>query len=155
MLCSGSDRSTQHRSTQHRGTPVAKRARASRSSHRPGGQGPSRSGKPAARAASAGGPQAPPLPEPDIELAIEAVEDDLTELTIEEPAAPPVPEPTGRRRSRRATRTRSDDLGARAAAENAWVRADLRRIGLVSAVLLAALAVAWLVFVVLDVLRLY
>jgi hypothetical protein len=35
------------------------------------------------------------------------------------------------------------------------VRADLRRIGIISAVLLAGLAVAWVVFVLLDVLGLY
>jgi hypothetical protein len=59
------------------------------------------------------------------------------------------------RRARRSARSRPDDLAARAAAEDVWVRADLRRIGIISAVLLAGLAVAWVIFVLLDVLGLY
>jgi len=69
------------------------------------------------------------------------------------PAAAP-PESKRTRRARRA-KTRPDDLAARAAAENGWVREDLRRIWIVSAILMAALAVSWVLFVALDVLGLY
>jgi hypothetical protein len=60
-----------------------------------------------------------------------------------------------RRRARRRTKARPDDLAARAAAETVWVREDLRRIGIVSLILVVTLAVAWLVFGVMDVLGLY
>jgi hypothetical protein len=62
---------------------------------------------------------------------------------------------TPRRDRRRSAKQRTDDLTARGAAESVWVRADLRRIGLVSLVLLALLAAAWVIFGVLDVLSLY
>ena len=60
-----------------------------------------------------------------------------------------------RRRERRRPKQRTDDLTSRAAAENVWVREDLRRIGIVSVVLLVALAVCWVIFGMLDVLSLY
>jgi hypothetical protein len=62
---------------------------------------------------------------------------------------------TSSRRTRRRTKARPNDLTARASAETVWVRADLRRIGIVSAILLVALGLAWVVFVVTDVLGLY
>jgi hypothetical protein len=67
----------------------------------------------------------------------------------------PAVEPKRTRRARQRAKSRPDDLAARAVAEDAWVRADLRRIALVSVVLLAGLAVAWVAFVLLDVLSLY
>lgn len=137
---------------------MAKRSRASRSAHRPGGQGPTRSKKPV------GAPDAPDEsvaaspPGVDVDAAVEAadpVEAGYTELTIEEAAPASAPARATRRRSRRRAKAKSDELEVRAASESVWVRADLRRIAFVSAVLLVALAVAWIVFVVLDVLRLY
>jgi hypothetical protein len=65
------------------------------------------------------------------------------------------PRRSRRRERRRSPKQRADDLTARATAESVWVRADLRRIGLVSVVLLVLLAVAWVIFGVLDVLNLY
>jgi hypothetical protein len=59
---------------------------------------------------------------------------------------------TSRRTSKRRT---AEELTARAAAEDAWVREDLRRIGLISVLLLVLLAVAWVLFGVVDVLGLY
>jgi len=72
----------------------------------------------------------------------------------------PAEEPaSGRRTRRRAARTSKrrsrDDLTSRAAAETLWVREDLRRIGIVSVVVMAGLAVAYVVFGALDVLNLY
>jgi hypothetical protein len=135
---------------------VAKRTRASRSTHRPGGLGPSRSKKTSSASSAAGQPDAPA--EADLDAAVASVEAEYTELTIEETAPAETATPAAhstRRRSRRRTKARSDDLEARAGAESVWVREDLRRIGIVSVALLAGLAVAWVVFVVLDVLSLY
>jgi hypothetical protein len=86
------------------------------------------------------------------EVAAAAVASVATAETVEEP-------PTGRRARRRA-RGRSSkkgqaDLAARSAAEDVWVREDLRRIGVISALLIAGLAVAYVVFGVVDVLGLY
>jgi hypothetical protein len=93
-----------------------------------------------------------PLAAPvDIDAAIDDVLYEETELTIAEPATPSVP--VGR--PRRAVKVRQDSLQARIAAENVYVRDDLRRIAVVSAILFAALAAAWFVFVFLDVLGLY
>lgn len=82
--------------------------------------------------------------------------EEVTGLTIAETAAVEPAPPTRRsRQERRRTRTRPDDLEARMASENVWVREDLRRIGVVSVVLLASLAVAWVLFVAVDLLGLY
>ena len=75
--------------------------------------------------------------------------------TPAEPATQPEPRRSRRRDRRRGAKQRSDDLAARAAAETVWVRADLRRIGIVSVILLVALAVSWVIFGLLDVLSLY
>jgi hypothetical protein len=144
---------------------VAKRVRGSRSAHRPGGQGPNRTKRTSETA---------PLAADDLELAGagESVTDaDYIEVEVDEEAvaalaavtpapaaeAEAQPQPTrSPRRARRSSRKqRSGDLATRAASEDVWVRADLRRIGLVSVVLLVALAACWFVFGFLDVLDLY
>jgi hypothetical protein len=132
---------------------VAKRVRGSRSTHRPGGQGPSRTRKTTdgSTTAAEGVSQATTGVEP--EAGIETVDAEYTELAVAESA--PAPEPKRARRARRRTKSRPDDLAARAAAEDVWVREDLRRIGIVSAVLIGGLAVAWVLFVLLDLLSLY
>jgi hypothetical protein len=146
---------------------VAKRVRRSRSAHRPGGQGPSRAKK------------TPESEAPSVDEVLEAEPaEELpsgftdSEVEVDEVAAAAVAEttavaatatqaessearPTRRRDRRRTRKQRPDDLEARAAAETVWVRADLRRIGIVSLVLFAALAVCWVVFGVVDVLDLY
>ncbi|MEX1294656.1 MAG: hypothetical protein AB1Z67_00660 [Candidatus Limnocylindrales bacterium] len=76
------------------------------------------------------------------------------------PEEPPAQErPAGKRSRRRAARSSKrksqDDLASRAAAETAWVRGDLRRIGVVSIVLVTLLAVSYVLFGMLDVLGLY
>ena len=153
---------------------MAKRVRGSRSAHRPGGQGPSRAKKTSGSAAPAPVDVAPASAD---EYATEADEyvteaDEFVtdagsgEVEVDEvavaalAAAGPSPEQTGqvrspRRARRKARKQRPDDLAARAAAEDVWVREDLRRIGIVSVVLLVALALAWVVFAFLDVLNLY
>jgi hypothetical protein len=93
-----------------------------------------------------------------------------TEVEVDEEAAAAIaavttttPQPEqaapGRRAQRRVRgrsgRKSRDELSARAAAEDAWVRADLRRIAFVSVVLLAMLAIAYLVLGVVDVLGWY
>lgn len=137
---------------------MAKRSRASRSAHRPGGQGPTRSKKPADAADAPGESAVASSPEVDVDAAVDAadaVEAGYTELTIEEAAPAPAAAGATRRRSRRRAKAKSDDLEVRAASESVWVRSDLRRIAVVSAVMLVTLAVAWVLFVLLDVLRLY
>jgi hypothetical protein len=132
---------------------VARRARASRSSHRPGGQGPDRPRKTGDVAFTAPPPEPEPATDADIDAAIESIGSQYPDVPVAQ-AAPPV-EPKRTRRARQRAKGRPDDLAARAVAEDAWVRADLRRIGIVSVVLLAGLATAWVVFVLLDVLSLY
>jgi hypothetical protein len=129
---------------------VAKRVRGSRSSHRPGGQGPSRT---KTDEASISDPALAPDASAgvDIDAAVGTVEAGYTELAIDESAVPA----TKTRRVRRTTKARSDSLSVRAAAEDAFVREDLRRIGVVSLVLVIGLAVAWLLFVAMDLLGLY
>jgi hypothetical protein len=143
---------------------VAKRTRASRSARRPGGQGPSRTKKTSEAGTS------PAIPtEPEVSGA-EEIGASYQEVEVDEVAAAAVAataktprsedEVTGRRarrraRGRTAKKRSQQDLASRAAAETAWVREDLRRIGVVSVVLLAALAIAYVVFGVMDVLSLY
>jgi len=132
---------------------VAKKVRGVSSTHRPGGQGPSRSKKTSDASTSA----AEGVSEATTDVN-EPIDAEYSEITLEEPAAAATavaPAESKRRRSRRRTRVRSDDLASRAAAENVWVREDLRRIGIVSVVLVAALAVSWVVFYLMDVLSLY
>lgn len=148
---------------------MAKRTRASRSARRPGGQGPNRTKKSSGAETSSATPA-----DPEVSSA-EDIGADYSEVEVDEvaaaavaaatttqaaEAAQPAQEPSSGRRSRRrkerTSKKRSqDDLAARAAAETVWVRADLRRIGIVSVVLLVALAVAYLIFGVMDVLGLY
>jgi len=132
---------------------VAKRVR-SRSTYRPGGQGPSRTKKTSDDSTSAA-EDVSQTTDDAVDSAIAATGAEYTEIAVD-PAAAPAPAATSRRRSRRrGAKARPDDLAARAAAENVWVREDLRRIGIVSVILLVALALAWVVFVAMDVLNLY
>ena len=138
---------------------MAKRVR-SRSTHRPGGQGPSRTKKTSeagastaddVTVASADGPVT------DVDYSEVEVDEEAVAALAASPATPEA-QPAARspRRARRSGRKqRSSDLAARAAAEDVWVRGDLRRIGLVSLVLLVALAASWVVFGFFDVLNLY
>ncbi len=130
---------------------MAKKVHGVSSTHRPGGQGPSRNKKTSDAAAAEGASEATT----DVNEPIDA---EYSEITPEEPVAvatAAAPAESKRRRSRRRTRVKSDDLASRATAEDVWVRADLRRIGIVSVVLVAALAVSWVVFYLMDVLSLY
>lgn len=123
---------------------MAKRVRGSRSAHRPGGQGPSRTSKNDASSAEAS-------VDVDIDAAVESVGTEYTELALEETA----PAPVKSRRTRRATKVKADSLQARSAAEDVYVREDLRRIGVVSVILVVSLMVAWVIFAFMDVLSLY
>ena len=142
---------------------MAKRSRASRSARRPGGQGPTRTKKPSGAEASS---------ETSVDPGVSPAEEigaSYSEVEVDEIAAAAVAaaattqatqEPTtGKRARRRAVRTAKrktqDDLASRAAAETIWVRQDLRRIVVVSIVLIVALAVAYVVFGRVDVLGLY
>jgi len=132
---------------------VAKRVR-SRGSYRPGGQGPSRT-KSAAPGAT--------------DAASDAIVGDVAydEVEVDEIAAAAVASATpaqpaaateGRRasrRERRRPRGRTDELAARATAESTWVQDDLRRIAVITVILVVALVVAWVVFGYLDILGLY
>lgn len=143
---------------------MAKRTRASRSAHRPGGQGPNRMKKSSGAEASPATPADPAVSTAeDIGAAYSEVEvDEVTAAAIAAATttAETTSEPTtGRRSRRRAARSTKrkgrDDLESRAAAEIVWVRADLRRIGVVSVILILALGAAYVVFGVMDVLGLY
>lgn len=123
---------------------MAKRVRGQRASHRIGGQAPQRR----ASEATASRTLTPPVA-PDLDAAIDSVFYDA-ELTIQEPATTVVPT-----KPRRGARIKVDSLDARVAAENIYVRDDLRRILFVSIVLFGALAVCWFLFVFLNVLGLY
>ena len=143
---------------------MAKRTRASRSARRPGGQGPTRTTRKTSDAESS--------LEATAETEVASAEEigaTYSEVEVDEVAAAAVaastsaretPEQTVGRRSRRRVQGRSgkkarEDLAARTVAEDAWVREDLRRIAIVSVVLVAALAVAYVIFGMLDVLGLY
>ena len=125
---------------------MAKRVRGQRATHRMGGHAAPqrRPSEPSVSRLSADGPA------PDIDAAIETVLLDEAELTVAEPISA-----THAARPRRGAKVRADSLQARIAAENVYVREDLRRILVVSAILFGALAVAWVVFVFLDVFGLY
>ena len=130
---------------------MAKRVRGSHSTHRPGGQAPTRPQKPttASAVSSASGDVASAA---DIDQAIDSVVLETTEVTIADPVAPA---PWRQSRARKRVTVKADSLQARVAAENVYVREDLRRIAVVSGILIAGLAVAWVLFVLLDLLGLY
>jgi hypothetical protein len=128
---------------------VAKRVRGSHSTHRPGGHVPVRQQKPPAATASPSSNDA--TWDDGIDQAIDSYVLETTEVTIEDPVAPAA----APSRARKRVTVKQDSLQARVAAENVYVREDLRRIATVSGILLASLAVAWFLFVVLDLLGLY
>lgn len=132
---------------------MAKRVRGSHATHRPGGLGPSRARRPSDATTFTITTSEGSLTgrATDIEGAIDSVMLESTEITIDE-MAPVAPQA---RRAQRGVRVKADSLEARVAAENVYVREDLRRIGTVALVLVAALTVAWLLLVALDVLELY
>lgn len=146
---------------------MAKRVRGNRSAYRPGGQGPGGTKQTSEGATSASDDLTAATESDEIVGGVTGDEVEVDEAAVAALAAATPPtatsEPTPKRESKRArrrerrrsTKQRSDDLAARAAAENVWVREDLRRIGIVSVILLVALALAWVVFGMLDVLSLY
>lgn len=138
---------------------MAKRVRGSRSAHRPGGQGPSRAKKTSDNGALAPDDALPVTADEPLTKA-SGGEFDVDEAAVAALAAAtstrePEEAKTPRRGRRRGRKQRPTNLAARMAAEDVWVREDLRRIGIVSVVLLVGLAVAWVVFGFLDVLGLY
>ncbi len=132
---------------------MAKRARASRSTHRPGGQGPTRTKQTADASSAAVDTDPESVTDAGYDLSGEAIEAQYNEVALESAAVAASPRRT--RQDRRRAKSRPDDLTARASAEDVWVREDLRRIGIVSAILVAGLAIAWVLFVPLDLLGLY
>ena len=135
---------------------MAKRVRGSQSTHKPGGQGPSRTKKTSSDPQDAATATEADIVATDgtvdIDGAMDSVVMQTTELAIEEPVAAA---PTPRRRTRRGAKAKADSLESRAAAEDVYVHADLRRIGIVSGMLFVALIVAWLLVVPMNVLGLY
>ena len=143
---------------------MAKRTRASRSAHRPGGQGPTRTKKTS---------EAETSPATSPEADVGTAEDIGRQLlggggrrgrrcrrrrqrdhTGQRRAAPRAVAPAGEHEDEPPRRARAD-LASRATSEDVWVRADLRRIAVVSVILVAALALAYVVFGIVDVLNLY
>jgi hypothetical protein len=130
---------------------LAKRVRGSHSTHRPGGLAPAH---PRGTAGSPGTPAGGVTDaqwDTEIDAAIDSLVLETTEVTIEDPVMAARPASRARRR----VTVKADSLDARVAAENIYVRQDLRRIGVVSAILVTGLAVAWILFVALDLLNLY
>ncbi len=127
---------------------MAKRVRGSHSTHRPGGQAPTRPQKPATATSSSWDDAAS---DASIEQAIDSVVLETTEVTIADPVAPTLMPSRARKRFT----VKQDSLQARVAAENIYVREDLRRIAVVSGILIAGLAVSWVLFVLLDLFGLY
>lgn len=130
---------------------MAKRVRGSHSTHRPGGLAPVRSTRPATNAPGTPGTPISTAWDADIDGAIDSVIVETTEVTIADPVAP-LPSSA---KSRRRVTVKADSLEARVAAENVYVREDLRRIAVVTGILVAGLAVCWVLFVLLDLLDLY
>jgi hypothetical protein len=129
---------------------VAKRNRGSRSAHRPGGQAPARARR-APDAGTSGHGSAPTSSwDADIDSAIDLVVLEENTLALDEPT----PASQAARPAKR-VKVRADSLDARVAAEDVYVREDLRRIAVVSTILIASLVAAWVVFVLFDVLDLY
>jgi hypothetical protein len=116
---------------------LAKRVRGQRSAHRPGGVGPTRPERePTTRPAAIGSVSSiPPTP-----IA--------TDARAPSPAAGPATTVVTTREIRQRTRLRSSGLDQKAAAETEWVTDDLRRIAVLIAIMLAGLAVAWILLVV-------
>ena len=129
---------------------MAKRIRGSRSAHRPGGQAPVRARRSPEAVPTASGSVPASTWDVDLDETIDVVVLEETAITIEE-RAPSSPQSRAPKR----IKVRADSLEARVAAEDVYVREDLRRIGVVSAILISSLVVAWVVFVFLDVLDLY
>ena len=137
---------------------MAKRVRGSRSTHRPGGQGPSRAKRASDEEMLPADGVSPDADENGIVSAAgepDAVYAESPPSQSVAAVATAAPATTGSRRARRRSKSRPDDLASRATAETVWVREDLRRIGVVSVILVATLAISWVVFVFLDVLGLY
>lgn len=133
---------------------MAKKVRDTHSTHRPGGQGPTHTKKTSSGTDSSTAAATDSLStssEVDIDGAVDAVTMQGTELQIEE-QAPAIAKP---RRARKATKLKADSLEARSVAENTYVREDLRRIGIISAALVTALLVAWVLLVPLNLAGLY
>ncbi len=132
---------------------MAKRARASRSAHRPGGQGPTRTKQTVDPSSAAVDATPEGASDTGNDLVGEAIEAQYDQLPVGDTALAAPPRRT--RQDRRRAKSRPDDLTARASAEDVWVREDLRRIGIVSVILVVGLALAWVLFVPLDLLGLY
>lgn len=130
---------------------MAKRVRGSHSTHRPGGLAPVRSSRPAGAAPTGGSGVTPSAWAPIADSPVDPFVVETTEVTFQDP---PTPGPATSR-ARKRTTVKADSLQARVAAENVYVREDLRRIAMVTAILVAGLAVSWVLFVVLNVLGLY
>jgi len=126
---------------------VAKKVRGKSSSYRPGGQGPSHSKE----STSPNDGDTYDAIDVAIDSAAEETEVEVSEISVAAPAAV-ARKPKAARRSARA---KAESLEGRAAAEEAWVRDDLRHIGLISLVLIAGLAIAWVLFVPLNLANLY
>lgn len=127
---------------------MAKRVRGkSSAAYKPGGQGPSRS-----KESDSSTADPPPV---DVDTAIDDAAGEVvmetTEIAIEETA----PKPRKRKTARRSARAKADSLAGRAAAEESWVREDLRHIAIITAILVTALVIAWIAFVPMNLAGLY
>ena len=145
---------------------MAKRIRGQRSTRHTGGQGPSRRGQdeqttaaPQAGSASLGRSGSTSTTTPTAATSAAGA----TTATAAGPTAPRTTAATSSRATtpasgrapRAGIRVRSDSLTAREAAEQTYVTEDLRRIGMVCALLAGILVLIWILLVPLDLLGLY
>ena len=133
---------------------MAKKVRGTHSKHLPGGQGPSHSKKISESSEAIETVAVSTTSDADIDMALDIVAMQATELAIEEPLAPvaPVEKP---RKARRGAKVKADSLTARSAAETTHVREDLRSIAVISGILLAGLIIAAVLLVSMNLSGLY
>jgi hypothetical protein len=117
---------------------LAKRVRGQRTTHRPGRVGPARPDREPTTRISSTGAIAPIAAPSTSRVAAPAP----VVGTASAGALAATRDPRVR------TRLRSSGLDQKAAAETEWVTDDLRRIGVISAIMVAGLALAWVLLVV-------
>ena len=130
---------------------MTKKVRGTSATYRPGGMGPTRTTKGTSTSATSGIGLLAPDPATDIDAAVDAVSVREEDITIADSALPA----SAARRSRRAGKVKADSLEARAAAEDTYVREDLRSIAMITGILVVGLLVAWVLLVPLNLAGLY
>jgi hypothetical protein len=125
---------------------LAKRVRGQRSTHRPGGTAQARPERDATAARASESRTVPT----SASTAAAVGTGQSSAVTASPVATTTTRSATATPELRPRTRLRSSGLEQKAAAETAWVTDDLRRIAVISAIMIAGLAIAWVLLVVLG-----